>query len=124
MTRGEALDMLTPLDRDTGEFSLDDPRQINNKPWRRPEDPKLNEATGLVDYPAPPIWIDAADADSARFKYSRQPSFLKPEHLDELPVEARAENERIGRLAAMIRSHPEWDRDRIIIVLEEAAAAE
>ncbi len=124
MGRGEALDMLSPLDRDTGEFSLDDPRQINNKPWRRPESPRLNEATGLVDYPAPPIWIDAADADSARFKYSRQPSFLKPEHLDELPLEARAENERLGRLARMIRSHPEWDRDRIIVVLEAEAAAE
>jgi len=122
MSRGEALDMLTPVDRDTGQFPLDDPRQVRNTPWRRPENPKLNEATGLVDYPAPPIWIDSPDADSARFKYSREPSFLKPEHLDELSVEARAENERIGRLVKMIRSHPEWGRERIIAVLNEAAA--
>jgi hypothetical protein len=124
MGRGEALGMLGPVDRDTGEFSLDDPRQIHNKPWRRPESPKLNEATGLVDYPGPPIWIDSPDAGNARFKYSREPSFLKPEHLDELPLEARAENERLGRLARMIRSHPEWDRDRIIVVIEAAVAAE
>jgi len=121
MGRGEAMDMLSPVDRDTGEFPLDDPRQVRNTPWRRPEDPKLNEATGLIDYPAPPIWIDSPDADSARFKYSREPSFLKPEHLDKLPLEARAENEQIGRLVKMIKAHPDWDRDRIVVVLEAAA---
>lgn len=124
MGRGEAITLLSPADDDTGEFALDDPRQIHNRPWRKPESPRLNPQTGLTDYPAPPIWIDSADADSARFKYSREPSFLKPEHLDRLPVEARVENEQIGRLAKLIREHPDWDRDRIIVVLEEAATAE
>ncbi len=122
MGRGEAISMLSPMDEDTGELALDDPRQIHNTPWRQPEKPKLNEATGLIDYPAPPIWIDSPDADNARFKYSLEPSFLKPEHLDKLPIAARVENEQIGRLAQMIRSHPEWDRDRIIVILDEAAA--
>ncbi len=124
MGRGEALQMLAPVEPDTGEHSLDDPRQVRNTPWRRPEDPKLNEATGLVDYPAPPVWIDSPDADNARFKYSREPSFLKPEHLDKLPVEARAQNEAMGMLIKAIREHPEWNRERIILVLEASAAAE
>jgi hypothetical protein len=114
MTRSEAHDILAP---EMGDDHLIGPGQIHRVPWRKPEEPSVNPATGLTDFPAPPIWIDSPDADSPRFRYTTRPSFLKAEHADEADEESRSANEDLGRLIEIIKRHPDWDRDGIAAVL-------
>ncbi len=99
MDRGEAMSILSPLD---GDYPLSDVRQIRNKPWRQVEEASVNPATGLPDFPGPPIWIDSPDADHPRFRYTDRPSFLKPEHLDKLDDKAALEREILGRIIEML----------------------
>jgi hypothetical protein len=93
MTRGEALEALSPVE-------APDITDVRAQPWRRPEPARENPVTGLTDYPGPPIWIDSPDADSARFKYSNKPSYLKAEHLD---GHYDSEHETLGRALEVIK---------------------
>ena len=116
MGKAEALEILSPAD-DDDDVNLGDVRQIWNQPWRKVEGPRVNPATGLTDYPAPPIWIDSPDAGNARFKYSREPSFLKPEYLDEQDDDAKALNQLVGQVIRIIRAHPSWQVPQVVVAL-------
>ena len=120
MGKGEALEILSPAD-DDDDVNLGDVRQIWNRPWRKVEGPRVNPATGLTDFPAPPIWIDSPDAGNARFKYSREPSFLKPEYLDELDDDAKSLNQLIGQVIRIIKAHPSWGATQVVVALEPPA---
>ena len=113
MGKGEALEILSPAD-DDDDVNLGDVRQIRNRPWRQVEGPSVNPATGLTDYPAPPIWIDSPDAGNARFKYSLHPSFLKPEYLDEQDDETKRLNQLVGQLIRIVKAHPDWSTVQIV----------
>jgi hypothetical protein len=102
MGRGEAMEVLSPFEQEG--YPLSDPRQIWNQPWTRVKDATVNPVTGLPDFPAPPIWIDAPDAGAARFSYSNRPYFMKPELLEKLDDDARLERELVNKLIAIIRS--------------------
>ena len=120
MGKAEALEILSPAD-DDDDVTLGDVRQIWNQPWRKVEGPRVNPATGLTDYPAPPIWIDSPDAGNARFKYARHPSFLKPEYLDELDDDAKSLNQLVGQIIQIIKAHPSWRAAQVVVALEPPA---
>lgn len=113
MGKGEALEILSPAD-DDDDVNLGDVRQIWNQPWRQVEGASVNPATGLTDYPGPPVWIDSPDAGNARFKYSLLPSFLKPEYLDEQDDETKRLNQLVGQLVRIVRTHPNWSTVQIV----------
>jgi len=120
MGKGEALEILSPAD-DDDDAPLGDPRQIWNRPWRKVEGPRVNPATGLTDFPAPPIWIDSPNAGNARYKYSHKPSFLKPEYLDEQDDDAKSLNQLIGQVIRIIKAHPSWSPTQVVVALEPPA---
>jgi len=119
MDRGEAMMLLSPYDEDPANELLGMTRV---RPWRRPEPPTVNPATGLTDYPAPPVWIDSEDAGSARFRYTATPTYLKPEYKKE-GADTSPEREALVRLLDLLRKHPEWTRAEIMRAVEEALAA-
>jgi hypothetical protein len=120
MDKGEALEILSPAD-DDDDVNLGDPRQIWNRPWRKVEGPRVNPATGLTDFPGPPIWIDSPDAGNARFKYSNKPSVLKPEYLDEQDDDAKSLNRLIGQIIGIIRANPSWSTSQVVVALDPPA---
>lgn len=119
MGLGEALATLGG-DLDDDSHLVGDPRvTIYNKPWKQPKKESVNPATGLTDYPGPPIWIDSPDADSPRFKYTSKPSFLKPEYKSGVADSDEEElTELLGKLAAILQRHPGW-RNRVVSAASE-----
>jgi hypothetical protein len=77
----EAVTRSQPFDRYTDDF-IGAENFISNYPWRQWEAPRYNAATGLTDYPGPPVMMDSPDVGHPRFKYSTQPYFLKPEYIE------------------------------------------
>ncbi len=125
MGMGEAMALISPADDDS-DYTLADVRQIRNKPWRQVEAPTVNPATGITDYPAPPVWIDEPDADSPRYKYTTQPTFLKPEYKSGREETATAapsvSDETLAAVAHQIKRNPGWSTGQIIAAIRRALA--
>jgi hypothetical protein len=117
MSRGEALDTLSPDDDDVP--SLGDLSRPQ-KPWKRAKAPSVNPVTGLTDFPAPPIWVESDDADNPRFKYASTPSFLKPEYRTE---GASDSTDALAIIITVVKTHPEWSREEILAVMEKYLSA-
>lgn len=123
----EEAQPLTPADalRLSGETKFEDIPDLSNpydaigfEPWRKPEAPYVDPRTGITHFPAPPIWVEAEDADNPRFKFSDTPSFLKAEHLwEEVYSKDKAqleEAELLGRLTRLLQSNPKFSQKEVL----------
>jgi hypothetical protein len=114
MTKGEAMQVLSPVEEAP---DLTRPQY----PFKHRPEPSVNPVTGLTDFPAPPINIEARDADNPRFKYTDKPSFLKPDYRS--GKEDGGATDLLAKAIAEIKSHPAWSREEILVMLQQMLAA-
>jgi len=117
MSRGEALNVLSPDDDIPSIGSLHKPYD----PHRKPLPPSQNTVTGVTDFPAPSVWIESEDRGNQRFKYTSKPSFLKPEYRKDGNGDGGAN--MLGYVVSLIKSRPDWSREEILVHLERLLAA-
>ncbi|MBN1807464.1 MAG: STN domain-containing protein [Planctomycetes bacterium] len=89
------------------------------EPWKKPVKEYRDPDTGVMQFPAPEVWVEARDKDNPRFKFQTQPAFLRPEYLWETVYSKddegkTAERELLGRLAQLLREHPEWSQEEVL----------
>ncbi len=97
---------------------------IHSKPWRLPEAEYRDARTGLMQFPAPPVWIASPYENQPRHRFTKEPYFLKPQYLAEFYYGDRADSSRtarremVGRLAALLRANPDWTAKDILEQLQ------
>lgn len=106
-------------------------------PFRFPPRP-YRDAQGRLHFPGPSsMWVASPDLGHPRFRFTTQPYFLKPEYLWDLYYRPGAsapdvggggvtlglEREALGRLAEIIKRHPEWTTAEILREIERLRAA-
>ena len=131
MTAAEALVATSGARRlgDDVEDLTDPVAAIHSKPWRRPEVAYRDPRTGLMQFPAPPVWIASPYEGGLESRFSSKPWFLKPEYLAQFYYGSMADRSRsaqrelVGRLAALLRQHPDWTAKEILKQLEVLEAA-
>lgn len=117
----EALQAIQEAEGDYGADWVSPRDMIASTPsriWRRPyRDP----VTGIMQFPGPPVWIDAGGSDSPRFWFSRRPYFLKPERLAELYAaqglmarEREMSQKAFGALLEFMKKNPDMKAAEIL----------
>ncbi len=97
---------------------------IHSRPWRLPEAEYRDARTGLMQFPAPPVWIASPYENQPRHRFTKEPYFLKPQYLAEFYYGNRADSSRtvrremVGRLAALLRANPDWTAKDILEQLQ------
>jgi len=105
--------------------ALGDPlATIYDRPWRLPERSYRDRRTGLMQFPAPPVWIASPYEGGPATRFTTSPYFLKPEYLAEFYYGDRAtrgrsaQREMVAKLAVMLRANPDWTAKEILKQLE------
>ncbi|MCX7803648.1 MAG: STN domain-containing protein [Planctomycetota bacterium] len=119
MTTGEAVALTSDLDDDDGFVPIES--AIRFTPWRIRRLPWRDPVTGLMQYPAPPLWQEDPDIGSPRFRFSHQPSFLKPEYLAEFVYADRekqqreaGEEELLRAILKLLKENPDMTAEEIL----------
>jgi len=99
-------------------------RNIHDRPWRLPEVEYRDPRTGLMQFPAPPVWIASPYEGGPATRFTKDPYFLKPQYLAEFYYGDRAtssrtaQREMMARLAMLLRANPNWTAKEILKQLE------
>jgi len=101
---------------------------IHSRPWRLPEREYRDPSTGLMQFPAPPVWIASPYENSPATRFTKDPYFLKPEYLAEFYYGAQvdptklARREMVARLVEVLRRNPNWTAKDILKQIETLEA--
>jgi len=128
MTEADALALVSNEDVAADIPDLSNPYDaLGFEPWKKPVRAYRDPVTGIMQFPAPDVWVEAADKDNPRFMFQREPWFLKPEYLWELVYKKSGglhERELLGRVAKLLAEHPEWTEEEVLkqlLTLSQAA---
>ena len=119
MTEAEAIAITNEADVASDVPDLSNPWEaIGFEPWKKPLKEYRDPVTGVMQFPAPDVWVESENKGNPRFYFSDRPSFLIPEKLWELVYangsDAGAKHELLGRVSKMIKDHPEWTEDEVL----------
>ena len=119
MTEAEAIAITSEADVASDIPDLSNPWEaMGFEPWKKPVKAYRDPVTGVMQFPAPDVWVEAEDKGNPRFNFASQPSFLIPEKLWELVYangdDTGAKHELLGRVSKMIKDHPEWTEDEVL----------